>query len=324
MQIAKESIFSGLNNLKVNNVFSDGSDERFGFTESEVRELFSYYGSPDRFAEAKEWYDGYRFGNAEVYNPFSIMNYVSDGFSPQLYWANSGSDVVVRWLLERTDTTSFSEILSLVEGGAIVADIRPSLTYSSLGPNDSLYTLMVMSGYLKAVPRGDGMYSVTVPNREILELIADVAKDMRPIGTSKFTEFVRSVIDGDAEGITRHLQDILSVGSYYNLSTELHYEAVVMTLLCGVMSEYDIRSECEEGNGRVDIIMKPRREGAIPIIIELKKVATEEELDAQCEEALGQIHKRRYYMNMHGKVILAGIAFWGKMPRTLVETLVLP
>ena len=289
-----------------------------------MKELFSYYGHPERFDEAKEWYDGYRFGNAEVYNPFSIMNYVSDGFVPKSYWANSGSDVAIRWLLERTDTTSFSDILSLAEGGTIIADIRPSLTYSNLGPNSSLYTLMVMSGYLKAVPGGDGTYHVTVPNREILELISDVAKDMRPISSSKFTEFVRSVMDGDAEGIARHLQDILSVGSYYNLSTELHYEAVVMTLLCGVMNEYDIRSECEEGNGRVDIIMKPKHEGRIPVIIELKKVSSEEELDPQCEEALKQIHDRKYHLNLHGQIVLAGIAFWGKMPKVVTETIVRP
>ena len=324
MQIAKESIFSGLNNLNVNNVFSDESDERFGFTESEIKELFSYYGHPERFEEAKEWYDGYRFGNAEVYNPFSIMNYVSKRFVPQQFWVNSGSDAAIRWLLERTDTGSFSEILSLVEGGSVVTRIRPALTYSRLGPNDSLYSLMVMSGYLKAVPAGDGMYSVSIPNKEILKLIEDVAADIRPIGENKFTEFVRSVMDGDAEGMTRHLQDILSVGSYYNLSTELHYEAVVMTLLCGVVSEYDIRSECEEGNGRVDIVMRPRREGVVPVIIELKKVASEEELDPQCEAALKQIHDRKYYLNMHGKVILVGIAFWGRMPRTVVETMVLP
>ena len=324
MQIAKESIFSGLNNLNVNNVFSDESDERFGFTESEIKELFSYYGHPERFEEAKEWYDGYRFGNAEVYNPFSIMNYVSKRFVPQQFWVNSGSDAAIRWLLERTDTGSFSEILSLVEGGSVVTRIRPALTYSKLGPNDSLYSLMVMSGYLKAVPAGDGMYSVSIPNKEILKLIEDVAADIRPIGENKFTEFVRSVMDGDADGMTRHLQDILSVGSYYNLSTELHYEAVVMTLLCGVVSEYDIGSECEEGNGRVDIVMRPRREGVVPVIIELKKVASEEELEPQCEAALKQIHYRKYYLNMHGKVILVGIAFWGRMPRTVVETLVIP
>ena len=324
MQIAKQSIFSDLNNIVVNNVFSKKSDERFGFVESEVKGILADFGYEDRFDAARRWYDGYRFGDAEVYNPFSIMNYVQEAFVPQQFWVNSGSDVAIRWLLERTDTIRFSEILSLVEGESIVTRLRPALTYSRLGPNDSLYSLMVMSGYLKAVPAGDGMYSVSIPNKEILKLIVDVAEDMRPIDSSKFTEFVRSVIDGDADRMTRHLKDILSVGSYYNLSTELHYEAVIMTILYGVIPQYDVRSECEEGNGRVDIMMKLRREGTIPIFLELKKADSEDDLERESEAAVRQIHDRKYYMNMHGKVILIGLAFWGKIPRATVETIVLP
>ena len=324
MQITKESIFSGLNNLKVNNVFSVESDERFGFTESEVKELLSYYGNPEKFAEAKEWYDGYRFGNAEVYNPFSIMNYVSDRFRPQRFWVNSGSDAPIYWLLRRTDMKCFSDILSLVSGESVTTRIKPALTYSRLGPNDSLYSLMVMSGYLKAVPVGDGLYSISIPNKEILGIIGDISEDLSPVDTRKFSQFINSVLDCDADGMTRHLQDILSVGSYYNLSTELHYEAVLMTILYSIISQYDVRSEYEEGNGRVDIIMKPKHEGTIPMIIELKKTESEDKLESESKDAIKQIHDRKYYLNMHGKVILVGIAFWGKMPKTTIETIFQP
>ena len=322
MQITKESIFSGLNNLKVNNVFSVESDERFGFTESEVKELFTYYGHPEKFVEAKEWYDGYRFGNAEVYNPFSIMNYVQDKFVPGQFWVNSGSDAPIYWLLRRTDMKCFTDILSLVSGESVTTRIKPALTYSKLGPNDSLYSLMVMSGYLKAVPAGDGLYSISIPNKEILQIVRDAAEDLSPVDTRKFSQFINSVLDCDAEGMTRHLQDILSVGSYYNLSTELHYEAVVMTILYSIISQYDVRSEYEEGNGRVDIIMKPKHEGTIPMIIELKKTESEDKLESESKDAIKQIHDRKYYLNMHGKVILVGIAFWGKMPKTTIETIV--
>ena len=324
MQITKESIFSGLNNLKVNNVFSVESDERFGFTESEVKELLSYYGNPEKFAEAKEWYDGYRFGDADVYNPFSIMNYVQDRFVPGRFWVNSGSDAPIYWLLRRTDMKCFSDILSLVSGESVTTRIKPALTYSKLGPNDSLYSLMVMSGYLKAVPVGDGLYSISIPNKEILGIIGDISEDLSPIDTRKFSQFINSVLDCDAEGMTRHLQDILSVGSYYNLSTELHYEAVVMTVLYSIISQYDVRSEYEEGNGRVDIIMKPKHEGTIPMIIELKKTDSEDKLESESKDAIKQIHDRKYYLNMHGKVILVGIAFWGKMPKTTIETIFQP
>ena len=324
MQITKESIFSGLNNLKVNNVFSVESDERFGFTESEVKELLSYYGNPEKFVEAKEWYDGYRFGNAEVYNPFSIMNYVQDKFVPGQFWVNSGSDAPIYWLLRRTDMKCFTDILSLVSGESVTTRIKPALTYSKLGPNDSLYSLMVMSGYLKAVPAGDGLYSISIPNKEILQIVRDAAEDLSPVDTRKFSQFINSVLDCDAEGMTRHLQDILSVGSYYNLSTELHYEAVVMTILYSIISQYDVRSEYEEGNGRVDIIMKPKHEGTIPMIIELKKTESEDKLESESKDAIKQIHDRKYYLNMHGKVILVGIAFWGKMPKTTIETIFQP
>ena len=322
MQITKESIFSGLNNLRVNNVFSVESDERFGFTESEVKELFAYYGHPEKFDEAKEWYDGYRFGNAEVYNPFSIMNYVSYKFVPGRFWVNSGSDAPIYWLLRRTDMACFTDILSLVSGESVTTTVRPDLTYSKLGPNDSLYSLMVMSGYLKAVPAGDGRYSLSIPNKEILGVLKDATEDLSPIDTKKFGRFIDSIMDCDADGMTKHLQDILSVGSYYNLSTELHYEAVLMTILYGIISQYDVRSESEEGNGRVDIVMKPKHEGTVPLIIELKKTDSEDRLEQESKEAVRQIHDRKYYLNMHGKIILVGIAFWGKMPKTTIETII--
>ena len=322
MQITKESIFSGLNNLRVNNVFSVESDERFGFTESEVKELFAYYGHPEKFDEAKEWYDGYRFGNAEVYNPFSIMNYVSYKFVPGRFWVNSGSDAPIYWLLRRTDMACFTDILSLVSGESVTTTVRPDLTYSKLGPNDSLYSLMVMSGYLKAVPAGDGRYSLSIPNKEILGVLKDATEDLSPIDTKKFGRFIDSIMDCDADGMTKHLQDILSVGSYYNLSTELHYEAVLMTILYSIISQYDVRSESEEGNGRVDIVMKPKYEGTVPLIIELKKTDSEDKLEQESKEAVRQIHDRKYYLNMHGKIILVGIAFWGKMPKTTIETII--
>ena len=322
MQITKESIFSGLNNLRVNNVFSVESDERFGFTESEVKELFAYYGHPEKFDEAKEWYDGYRFGNAEVYNPFSIMNYVSYKFVPGRFWVNSGSDAPIYWLLRRTDMACFTDILSLVSGESVTTTVRPDLTYSKLGPNDSLYSLMVMSGCLKAVPAGDGRYSLSIPNKEILGVLKDATEDLSPIDTKKFGRFIDSIMDCDADGMTKHLQDILSVGSYYNLSTELHYEAVLMTILYSIISQYDVRSESEEGNGRVDIVMKPKYEGTVPLIIELKKTDSEDKLEQESKEAVRQIHDRKYYLNMHGKIILVGIAFWGKMPKTTIETII--
>ena len=322
MQIAKESIFSGLNNLSVNNVFSIGSDERFGFTEAEIKDLFAYYGHPEKFAEAKEWYDGYRFGNAEVYNPFSIMNYVSNHFIPKQYWVNSGSDVPITWLLERTNTNNFSKIFSLIDGKSANVRLEEALTYAKLGSTDvALYSLMVMSGYLKAVPNDNETYSVSIPNKEVMKIVDKMALDLCPVDYDAFGTFNRAVLEGDAETMTRELGKILSVGSYYNLTTELHYEAVLMTILYEMIPSYEVRTETEYGNGRVDIVLIPKKEGTVPIIIELKKADTEENLEVCAENAVKQIHDRKYYANMHGKVILIGLAFWGKIPKSVVETI---
>lgn len=136
MQIAKDSIFSDLNNIIVDNIFSTISDERFGFTETEVKQILSYYGHPERFDEVKQWYDGYRFGDAEVYNPFSVMNYIMRGFKPSSYWVDSGGDTVLRWMLGRINGSNFSRILGLVEGGSLRTDLTSSLRYASINTRD--------------------------------------------------------------------------------------------------------------------------------------------------------------------------------------------
>ena len=322
MQIGCGSIFSGLNNITANTVFSIGSDERFGFTEAEIKELFTYYGHPEKFAEAKEWYGGYRFGNAEIYNPFSIMNYVSSKFIPKQYWVNSGSDIPIAWLLERSNTNNFSKILSLIDGKSVDVRLEEALTYAKLGSTDvALYTLMVMSGYLKAVPNNNETYSVSIPNKEVMKIVDRMALDLCPVDYDAFSMFNRAVLDGDANTMTKELRKILSVGSYYNLITELHYEAVLMTILYEMIPSYEVRTESEYGNGRVDIILIPKKEGTVPIIIELKKADKEEDLETCAENAVKQIHDRKYYANMHGKVILIGLAFWGKIPKIVIETI---
>ena len=150
-------------------------------------------------------------------------------------------------------------------------------------------------------------------------LVGKMCGSICPIDERDFVAFNRAVLDGDADTMTSELQKILSVGSYYNLSTELHYEAVLMTILYGITPSYDVRYEYESGNGRVDIILTPKKEGTVPIVIELKKVDSESELDSAASGAIDQIHEKRYYLNMHGKVILVGLAFWGKMPKAVIE-----
>ena len=322
MQIGCGSIFSGLNNITANTVFSIGSDERFGFTEAEIKELLAYYGHPEKFAEAKEWYGGYRFGNAEIYNPSSIMRYVSGKFIPEAYWRNSGSYKPMMQLLERIDTDNFSEILSLIDGKSADVMLEKALSYANLDNTDTaLYSLMVVFGHLRAVPNHDDIYSVSIPNKEVLSIVEDMISEMRPVEDRAFATFNRAVLEGDAETMTNELGKILSAGCYRDLTTNLHYEVILMTILYEMIPSYEVRTETEYGNGRVDIILIPKKEGTVPIIIELKKADKEEDLETCAENAVKQIHDRKYYANMHGKVILIGLAFWGMIPNVVLETI---
>ncbi len=316
MQIAKENIFSGLNNLRVNNILSRESDERFGFTETEVKELLSYYGRSDEFDVVKTWYDGYRFGDAEVYNPYSIMYYTSSPDEPLPYWANTAKDVAIEWLLDRVDMKTFSDIMSLVNGGSIDIKLNMTQTYEGLKHDvKSVYNLMVLSGYLKAIPKGDGSYEVSIPNKEVMTIVNEKMWNLNLIDDGTYNEFNIAVLDGDSEKAVRILQSVLKDASYLTLNDEHDYQLVMMTIMHTLSRAYSIRTEYEAGNGRLDMILTPRREGMTPLIFELKKVDSERELDGAVEDAIAQIHERRYYLDMSGEVILFGIAFWSKIPK---------
>ena len=221
MQIAKESIFSDLNNIRVNNIFSTESDEMFGFTEAEVKRILSDYGHPERFEEAKSWYDGYRFGDVEVYNPFSIMNYVSEKFEPASYWVNSGGDWIVRKLLKSIDDRNYGNILKLLAGEALTRELSPTVAYSEIsGAGISLYSLMTMTGYLRAVPIGDGDYNISLPNREVRNLVTTVMGAVEPVGRSTIDEFNEAVLEKNGKKIESALGTVLLSGSYFNLVDE--------------------------------------------------------------------------------------------------------
>ena len=322
MQIAKESIFSDLNNIDVKNIFSVQSDERFGFTEAEVKTIIKDYGHPERFDEAKGWYDGYRFGNAEVYNPYSVMSYVSNGFLPKAYWANSGGDSVVRWLLEMADDRTIDDLGTLVNGGSINVRLQEAMTYSDVRSRAvSLYSLMTMSGYLKAVPSEDGRFDISIPNMDVGTLVDAIIEDMNPIDERIFLEFNRAILDCDADRMASLLQIILCDTSYLNLKDENAYGIMILTIMHSLNRRYDVKAEVEAGNGRTDIMFRPKSEGPVPMIFELKRVGSEDMLNRGLDEALEQIHDKRYYLGMKGRAILVGMAFCGKIPKVRIETI---
>ena len=187
MQIAKQSIFSDLNNIVVNNVFSEQSDERFGFTESEVKRILEDYGYGDRFDIAKAWYDGYRFGDAEIYNPYSIMCFVDQGCEPKTYRTDDGMNALVSTALKSIVSSKYAEIMKMIDGGSILSNLEEAFPYEAIEmPGRPLYSLMVMSGYLNAVPtdekdiRNCRLYRLSIPNEEVRELVGRLMDDTHP------------------------------------------------------------------------------------------------------------------------------------------------
>ena len=281
MQVAKAGMFSGVKNLVADNLFSKRSDERFGFTDNEVRSILDYYEHPEKMDEVKEWYDGYRFGDTEVYNPFSLMSYISLGFEPLGYWANSGND--------RTD----------------------------------LYSLMVMTGYLKAVPRDDGLYDISVPNKEVRMMVDHVLDDVVPVDDSLFRDFAVAVQDGDGGTMETLLAGLLDGSSYFDLRDESDYKLALFLCLHGIVWHYDVECERKGGNGRLDIIMRPRDDTVRPVIIEVKVSKDESSLTFDAEDGIHQIHRMRYYNGMSGEILLYGISFWGVVPKVVTERIVI-
>ena len=314
---------SGVNNLQVDNILSKRSDERFGFTESDVQTVLRYYGHPEKMDEVRDWYDGYRFGDAEVYNPFSVMNYVSSGFLPQPYWANSGNDRPMRWMMERTDSRNVDAVADIVSGQHADADLHMDMTYEDMrtAKDSDLYSLMVMTGYLNAVPGEDGGFRVSVPNKEVMGMVDKVLKDTVPVDDSLFREFAAATMNGDAATMESILSRLLEGTSYFDLKDESEYKLAVFLCLHGIIWRYDVECERQRGNGRLDIMMRPRDGSVKPVIMELKLSSSDESLDKDADDAIRQIRDRRYYNGMAGEVLLYGIAFHGVIPRVVSEML---
>jgi hypothetical protein len=331
-QIAKESIFSGLNNLEVNNIFSKDFDEMFGFTNDEVKIICEQYGHPEKYDEAKEWYDGYRFGDTEVYNPWSIIKYVKSGFDPQAYWAGTSGNSIIDSLLDYSDEKVFEELLTLSQGETIEKTIDSTITFEDIRGNpNNIYSLMVMSGYLNATPVGR-RHLISLPNGEMYQVFGDLlAKYVsRRYGdndtVSKVRQFSDAIVDNDPEALEVALYNLFaSTLSTKILDHEHAYQSAMAMLLMNLHGKYRVKLELENGKGIMDIIMDPKVPLLPNIIIELKRLKPDEGVDRlvpAAKSALGQIHDRDYFFGMKGRILLYGIAFKGMEAKVLSETMV--
>ncbi len=237
MQIAKDGIFSGLNNLDVNNIFSTKFDETYGFTESEVKELCLYYGHPEKFDEAKEWYYGYRFGDAEIYNPWSIMKYLLEGFKPDTYWGGTSGNDIIDTLLRNADADTFNDLIALGNGEAVTKSLPESVVMNDLKTRaNAIFSVLAVAGYLNAIPDGKE-YVLSIPNREMYQIFYDHIVNYTFAGNDPFEKLLDSLETGDVAKVKHQLDVFYNNFSSLLLVNEGRYHVILATIYSDALGD---------------------------------------------------------------------------------------
>ena len=338
LRISKESIFTGLNNFKVYAANDLRYDEAFGFTNEEVKRLLADYHLEEHFAEVKEWYDGYHFGNADIYCPWDVINYVDDlvfdpKARPKAYWINSSGNDLVKRFIDKADTTTRDEIEELIAGHAVKKRIRMDLTYDEVDNTiDNVWSVLFTTGYLTREGREmDGIYRLIIPNKEVREVFVLQIREWfnRVVANDRAsTEKInRGFLEGNVEDIQRELTHFLGESisvldtKARNEEKEIFYHGILIGILKSNVS-WAVRSNRESGDGYADILIKPKNPD-VGIVIELKYARSFKELDQACERALEQIRDRRYDEALRedgrNEVLAYGIAFWKKRCKVVVD-----
>ena len=329
LRIAQESIFSGLNNLTVNSVMDEEYDQYFGFTGDEVRQMLEYYGVSDKEEELKDWYDGYLFGSTEIYNPWSVINYISKGCVPQAYWVHTGKNEILEDVLQVATDDITGRLYSLLQGERVIARIDQNVVYRSLTEDPAnIYSLLLVAGYLKTPkkelqPDGSYLCEVSIPNREIAAVYkSEILAHLLQIGAITRTtadKIAESLYANDYKKLEKAIADYMNKSiSFYDAGAEGFYHGLILGLIALLDNQYKIKSNRESGDGRYDIGLIPRGNKYPGIIMELKwkKDLKEEGLGRLAEEALFQIDEMRYDAELKEEGVLnvlkLGIAFSGK------------
>lgn len=338
LRISKESIFTGLNNFKVYAANDLRYDEAFGFTNEEVKRLLADYHLEEHFAEVKEWYDGYHFGNADIYCPWDVINYVDDlvfdpKARPKAYWINSSGNDLVKRFIDKADMTTRDEIEELIAGHAVKKRIRMDLTYDEVDNTiDNVWSVLFTTGYLTREGREmDGIYRLIIPNKEVREVFVLQIREWfnRVVANDRAsTEKInRGFLEGNVEDIQRELTHFLGESisvldtKARNEEKEIFYHGILIGILKSNVS-WAVRSNRESGDGYADILITPKNPD-VGIVIELKYARSFKELDQACERALEQIRDRRYDEALRedgrNEVLAYGIAFWKKRCKVVVD-----
>lgn len=326
LRVAKESIFSGLNNLTINSVLDNKYSEYFGFTANEVKEMAAYYSAPDRFDEVCEWYDGYRFGKTDIFNPWSVINYFSNDCEPRAFWLSTGSNDIIGEIIKEADNEIYERLSSLVNGGSFTTYIDTSVIYPQIKNNpSSIYSFLLMAGYLKVVKSsvsisGDFMCEVALPNKEISLVyrkeILQKLENLIPQATAIAVE--EAIFSGNGEKLRDIISNFLIQSvSAFDAAGENFYHGFMLGV-CALFGNSYVTSNRESGDGRYDIALSPKVSNLPGIIIELKaeKNCNENELQELAKTALKQINDKKYDTELKSKGVKTiykyGVAFSGK------------
>lgn len=323
LRVAKESIFSGMNNLKTYSILDDGYSYYFGFTEKEVKDMLRYYGKDDKYNELSEWYDGYRFGNTEIFNPWSVINYISDNCFPKAFWQSTGSNEIIGEIIQTATPEITKDLYKLLCGEKIAAYIDTGVIYPEVQNNPySIYSFLLVAGYLKVAniyPQSDGnfMCDVAIPNKEITFVYEKEVLN-RTNQNSLAISISQAIFSKDTQKLQALLEDFMvkSISSIDG-ANEGFYHGMMLGLCAILGNRYKIRSNRESGLGRFDIQLMPLTKGMPGFIFEFKHTKDEHtDLSALADSALQQIEAKKYDTELRdngvNSIISIGIAFRGK------------
>ena len=319
LRISKESIFTGLNNFTSYSLLNNGGSEYFGFNEKEVKQLLEDYQLSSYMDEVKEWYDGYLFGNIEIYNPWSTLMYVKNkiqdqSFKPVSFWANtSGNDLVVNYI-QNGDRKLRQEFESLMNGHALTKYIRPELTYREMDNINNIYSFLLLTGYLRVIEDlGENKYRLVIPNKEVYEIYKQTFMAyFEDYTTSRKNELYQELIQGDTKKVNLLLNDILLRSISYFDNQESFYHG----FLVGLLNDYEVTSNREAGHGRFDVCVLPDSILGTVVLIECKHSISEDDLIDDAREGVQQIIDQKYLEERRFKkyenVVGYGISFYKK------------
>ena len=323
LRIAKESIFSGANNIMVRTMLDNDFSDKFGFTEEEVTEMLTYNNLDDKLKEVKEWYNGYTFGNNIIYNPFSIASYIQKK-SLEPYWVGTGDDTLIRNLINKTDIRFKDKIDILINGGTIQEYIEDNIVFSRLNDSEYLWSLLLFSGYLKARHVDRKIYELQIPNEEVKDVYKYTMISYFKNIVDNSNKIIDAILADDIEKLKKEIESLTTIKLSYNDSTEHFYHGLYYGVLLRLETEsYEVKSNRESGGGRYDIAIIPKDNNKTGYVIEFKVLKDEKskdeiikmKLEKLAEEAIKQIEDKKYETELVNRGIrnikILGIAFKG-------------